>query len=104
MDALEKFTHFFWVNSPRNLQPEGQTEPSYYPNNIQQDKEVEGLQNHESHTVQSHLHTPATDSESWFNAKKQLVISKVPWAALMKMMAEYLASAKPSNPSNTKLA
>ena len=44
------------------------------------------------------------DLESWLNAKGQLVISKVPWATLMKMMAKYLASAKPSNPSNTKLA
>ena len=54
--------------------------------------------------VQPHLHTPATNSESWFNAKGQLVINKVPWATPMKMMAEYLASAKPSNLSNTKLA
>ena len=54
------------------------------------------------HAVQPHSHTVPTNSESWFNAKGQLVISKVPWATLMKMMAEYLASAKPSNPSNSK--
>ena len=77
--------------------------PPYYPNNIQQDEEVEGLENNESHMVQPHLDTTATDSESWFNAKGNLVISKVPWATLMKMMAKYLASAKSSNPYNTKL-
>ena len=86
------------------LQPEGQIEPPYYPNNIQQDEEAEGLENHKSHTLQPHLHAIATNSESWFNPKGQLVISKVPWATLMKMMAEYLASTKPSNPSNVKFA
>ena len=89
---------------PEMLQPEGQIESPYYPNNIQQDKEVEGLENHKSHAVQPDLHTTATDSESWFNAKGQLVIIKVSCATLMKVMTEYLASAKHSHPSNTKLA
>ena len=53
--------------------------------------------------VQPLLHTLATESEPWYNAKGQLVISKVPWVTLMKMMVEYLASAKTPNPSNTKL-
>ena len=48
-------------------------------------------------------YTTATDLKSWFNAKGQLVISKVPWATLMRIIAEFLASAKPSNPLNTKL-
>ena len=104
VDALERnLPTSFGQISPEVLQPEGQIEPPHSPNNIQQDKEVEGLESHESHTVQPHLHTIATDSESWFNAKGQLVISKVPWATLMKMMAKYLASAKPSNPCKTKL-
>ena len=100
-----KFTILFWSNTPRDAatRPEGQIEPPYYCNNIQQEEEVERLENLESHAIQLHLHTTATDSESWFNAKGQLVISKVPWAMLMKMLADYLASAKPSNPSNTKL-
>ena len=104
MDALDRSlpTSFGQIPSEMLL-PEGQIEPPYYPNNVQQDEEVEGLENHESHVVQHHLHTIATDSESWFNAKGQLVISKVPWVTLMKKMAEYLASAKTSNPSNTKL-
>ena len=89
---------------PEMLQPEGQIEPPYYHNNIQQYEKVEGLENLESCAVQPHLHTTATDSESWFNAKGQLVISKVPLATLMKMMAKYLALTKPSNPSNTKPA
>ena len=88
---------------PEILQPEGQIEPPYYPNNIQQDEELEGLEIHKSHMIQPHSHTTVTNSESWFNAKGQPVISKVPWATLMKMMAKYLASAKPSKPSNTKL-
>ena len=104
VDALERnLPASFGKILPEMLQPEGQTEPPYYPNNIQQDQEVEGLENHESHMVQPLSHTPATDSESWFNAKGNLVISKVPCATLMKMMAKYLASPKPFNPSNTKL-
>ena len=94
VDALERnFPSSFGQIPPEMLQTEGQIELPYYCSNIQQDK-VEGLENH----------TTATDSETWFSAKGQLVISKVPWATLMKMMAKYLASAKPSIPSNTKVA
>ena len=105
VDALERnLPPSFGQMPPERLQPEGQIEPPYYHNNIQQDKEVEGLENHKSHVVLPHSRTTATDSESWFNAKGQLIISKVPWATLMMMMAKYLDSAKPSTPSNTKRA
>ena len=98
-DALERnLPSSFGKMPPKMLLPEGQIELQYYHNNIQQDEEVEGLENLKSHVVHAHSHTTATDSESWFNAKGQLVISKVPLATLMKMMAEYLASAKLSNP------
>ena len=106
VDALERnFPSSFSELPPEMLQPEGQIEPPYYHNNIQQDEKVDGVENLKSHMVQPHLDTTATDSESWFNAKGQLVISKVPWATLMKMMAKYLASAANTpNPLNTKLA
>ena len=110
------FESFFWSgrigrNLPTSfgqiptemMQPEGQMNPHIILI-IQQDKEVEELENHGSHMVQSHLHTTATNSESWFNAKGQLVIRKVPWATLMKMMAEYSTSAKPSTSENPCMA
>ena len=105
VDTLERnLPSSFGQIPPEMLKPEGENEPPYYPNNIQQDKEVGRMENLKSHVVQPHLHTTATNSESWFNAKGQLVISKVLLATLMKMMVEYLVSAKLSNPSNTKLA
>ena len=84
VEALERNLPSSFGQIPSEmLQPEDQTEPPYYCNNIQQDEEVEGLENLKSHV--------ATNSESWFYAMGQLVISKVPWATLMKMMAKFLA-------------
>ena len=70
MDALERnLPPSFGKMPPEMLQPDGQIEPPYYHNDIQQDEEVEGLETLKSHMVQPHLHTTAADSESWFNAK-----------------------------------
>ena len=64
VDALERnLPTSFGQIPPEMLQWEGPTEPPHYPNNIQQDEEVEGLENHKSHIVQPHSHTPANDSE-----------------------------------------
>ena len=64
VDALERnLPSSFGQIPPEMLQLEGQIESPYYPNNIQQDEEVEGLENHESHAVQPHSHTTATNSE-----------------------------------------